>query len=210
MPSDRPTELTHVTFQGPPIDDPEILDEIPKDLSHILRQINGFIQFSGGLHVRGACRQPGWHSLRRIWRGQEALHHRYPNVREADVPFAEDCMGDQFLLRDGAVYKLCGETGEVDRAANGLIEFFAKVEEDPLAYLALQPLADFYHDGGKLLPGQLLNVVPPFCISRDQDTQVSLRAIPADEQLAFLADFSRQIADVPDGGNIKFVIEPRE
>jgi len=44
MPSEKLFELTHVTFHGPPIDDPEILDEIPAELTRILRQIKFVIK----------------------------------------------------------------------------------------------------------------------------------------------------------------------
>jgi hypothetical protein len=201
-------ELTHVTFQGPPIDDPEILKELPRELRHILLQINGFIQFGGGLHVRGACQQPAWHSLRATWHGPEALHRAYPAVRETDVPFAQDCLGDQFVLRDGAVWKLAGETGELAARAGSLADFFAKIEDAPVQFLSLQPLIRFYRDGGNLQPGRLLNAAPPYCVCGDGD--VSLKAIPADDRLRFLADFSRQITDVPDGTKIEIVIKARE
>ena len=56
--------LDHVAFFGPPIDDEELFSQLPGNLSDLLRQINGFIQFQGGLHVRGLCRAPIWHSLR--------------------------------------------------------------------------------------------------------------------------------------------------
>ena len=106
-------ELDHVTFVGPPIDDHEILAKIPANLAGLLQQLNGFIQFHGGLHVRGACRQPSWHSLRDAWVGVHAFHSLYPTVHPEDVPFTEDCLGDQFLLRDERVHRLAAETGEL-------------------------------------------------------------------------------------------------
>ena len=45
-------ELESVTFIGPTLDDLDMLDRLPSNLSGLLRQINGFIQFHGGLHVR--------------------------------------------------------------------------------------------------------------------------------------------------------------
>jgi hypothetical protein len=103
-----------VTYVGPPIDDADILARVPSDLADRLRQANGFIWFGGGLHVRGACREPAWHSLRAAWEGDAALHVLYPTVQVDDVPFAEDCVGDQFLIRGGTVWKLAAETGDVE------------------------------------------------------------------------------------------------
>ena len=99
-------ELRNVTCRGPAITDHDLLAKLPSDLRGLLEQINGFVQFGGGLHVRGACHDPAWHSLRHAWVGDAAFHRAYPAVRETDVPFAQDCVGDQFLLRDGAVVRL--------------------------------------------------------------------------------------------------------
>ena len=199
-------KLQHVTYSGPPIDDEHVLDRLPTSLADLLRQMNGFIQFHGGLHVRGACLQPAWHSLRDAWAGGSAFHRFYPNVRRKDVPFAEDCMGDQFLLRSGRVYKLAAESGAVESLNVGLAGFFEAVAADPVEFLSLHPLIKFQHDGGRLEPGQLLSAVPPFCCKQSADG-VSLRAIPTDDRRRFLADLSAQLRDVPDGAEIEFQIE---
>jgi len=101
-----------VTFTGPPVDDPEILKAVPADLRRFLEQVNGLIAYEGGLHVRGACRRPEWHSLRHAWRGPNAFHEQYPGVEREDVPFAEDAVGDQWLLRGELVWRLAAETGD--------------------------------------------------------------------------------------------------
>src|SRR4051812_2832298 len=97
--------LDHTTYVGPPIDDGEVLNRLPADLARLLHEVNGFIAFEGGLHVRGACHRPAWHSLRNAWVGEDAFHRLYDGVQTEDVPFAEDCMGDQFLLREGRVWR---------------------------------------------------------------------------------------------------------
>src|SRR5690349_12608125 len=112
-----------VTFVGPPIDDEEVIDRVPPELADRLRQTNGFIWNGGGLHVRGACCEPAWHSLRTAWEGEAAFHVLYPSVEADDVPFAEDCLGDQFLLRNGLVWQLAGETGDVANLGLTLSEF---------------------------------------------------------------------------------------
>jgi hypothetical protein len=194
-------ELDHVTFVGPPLDDGEILAQIPANLAGLLQQLNGFIQFHGGLHIRGACRQPFWHSLRDAWIGVQAFHSLYPAVHPEDIPFAEDCLGDQFLLRDGRVLRLAAETGELEALDLSLAEFFHAVQADPIDFLSLQPLLRFQRDGGTLEPGQLLAAYPPFCTEEAADG-VDLAAISADERRRFLADFAAQIRDVPEGGKI--------
>jgi hypothetical protein len=195
-----------VTYQGRPVDDPEMLTRLTLPHSELLKQVNGFVAYSGGLHVRGAVREPEWHSLRAVWEGPAALHVLYSAVDAMDVPFGQDALGDQFLLRDGVVYRLVGETGTLQGLDVDLNSFLEQVSADPRGYLNLAPLERFWADGGRLLPGQLLSVYPPF-VAKESAAGVSLRAIPAADRVVFLASLARQLRDVPDGARIEFKIE---
>jgi hypothetical protein len=185
-------EFSGVTYRGPSVDDDELLALLPDLLRRLLRKTNGVIAFDGGMHIRGACHQPQWHSLRRAWRGEGAVHRLYASVEAADIPFAQDAVGDQWLLRDQRVVALHAETGELDDLDQDLDEFFAAVERDPVETLGLQPLMQYRADGQTLAPGELLSVYPPFCTEQAADG-VDLRAVPALERLNFLADFARQL-----------------
>ena len=192
-------ELTHVTYQGPDIDDAAILARVPAPLRRLLESANGFIQFGGGLHVRGACRRPHWHALRVAWDGDTALHALYAAVTPEDVPFAQDCVGDQFLLRDGEVLRLDGETGDIRPQAAGLVPFLEAVAADPVDYLMMQPLLQLLDEGGTLDPGQLIHAYPPFC-TVESGKGVSLRALPALELIRSHAHVAAQLP--PDGRRI--------
>src|ERR1051326_1193548 len=123
-------ELGQVAYAGPAIDDPAILDRLPAGLVGLLHRVNGFAAFEGGLHLRGACLGPDWHSLRNAWVGERAFHRLYAEVRAEDVPFAEDCMGDQFLLREGTMLRLAAESGAIEPLHLSLSEFLARAEAD--------------------------------------------------------------------------------
>lgn len=192
-------ELSHITYQGSQFDEDScVLAMLPENLVGLLRQINGFVQFEGGLHIRGVCAYPAWHSLDNAMLGKQALHRLYAEVLPSDVPFGQDCVADQFLLRDGIVHKLESETGRVSSLAVNLRQFFEAVESDPVEYLAMQPLLRFKGEGGALEPGQVLHAYPPFC-SKEAENGVSLRAVAAEEALSCLADFSRQLGGVAEG-----------
>lgn len=150
---------------------------------------------------------PTWHSLRAAWLDENAFHRHYAALRTDDVPFAQDCLGDQFLLRSGEVIRLRGETGELSKIGMGLHDFLAAVQADPVGFLSLQPLLRFQSEGGTLQPGQLLSAAPPFCCL-ESGADVSLRAVAALDRQAFLVDFSKEIADVPDGGKIRIRLNP--
>ena len=200
-------KLLHVSFQGPPIDDPATLATLPDDLRRLLSVVNGFIQFGGGLHVRGACKAPDWHALSTVLSGDLALAQLYPSVLPDDVPFAQDVFGDQFLLRQGVVHRLSGETGEVESLQCSLFAFLESAQTNPIDYLNLGQMARYFREGGDLQPGQLLSVWPPFCME-EAANGVSFRAISSLERLAFLAWFARQTRNLADGTTIEFKFVP--
>jgi hypothetical protein len=196
-------ELKHVSYVGPPIDDLDLIARVPTDLAALLRQVNGFIQMDGGLHVRGACLTPEWHSMRAAWLGDNAFHRLYPEIQPSDLPFAEDCLGDQFLLRDEQIWKLQAETGGFNGLRLDLMTFLERAQADPVDFLSLQPLLQFQREGGKLEPGQLLAAYPPFC-TKQSAAGVYLAPVPAQERHPFLADFAAQVRALPDGAEICF------
>jgi len=196
-----------VTYIGPAIDDPGTFTQLPADLQALLADRNGFIAYRGGLHVRGACREPRWHSLGYWWRGDDALHRHFPVLQPSDIPFAQDAMGDQFVLRDGEVHRLAAEAGELEALNMGLKGFLTAAERDPEGYLSLEPLYHFLEEGSVLEPGQLLSVYPPF-ITEESRGGVSLRAMPAEERLHFLAVLAAAVHRHADGARIR--ITPSE
>jgi hypothetical protein len=198
----RPIELAGVTWTGPEIDDPNTLAELPEELRTVLCSINGFVLFGGALHVRGAVREPAWHSIGAHWRGADALAELYPAVEAGDVPFAQDCVGDQFLLRDGVVSRLYAGTGEVTSLHLSLFAFLERACADPEEFLEAQPLIQHRHSGGELAPGMTLHAYPPFCIRSAEG--VSLRPVPAAELIRLQANLARQLTAVPDGTKVRF------
>jgi hypothetical protein len=162
-------------------------------------------RFAGGFHVRGACLAPDWHALRTAWEGPLALHVLYADVHATDCPFAEDALGDQYLIRDGSIVRLDGETGDVTAYAPDLLTFDAAVRADPIGYLNLAPLERFRADGGSLESGQLLSVYPPFCMAESADG-VSYRAIGNLDRRRSLAALAAQIRAIPDGTPIEIVV----
>jgi hypothetical protein len=188
------------------MDDATLLRVLPAQLADVLRQVNGFILHGGAFHLRGVCSGPFWHSLRAALDGPLAFHHLYPAVQASDIPFGEDCMGDQFLLRDAMVVRLLAETGDIQPAHVDLSEFLKRAETEPLEFLRMHPLLQYERDGGVLAPGQLLAAYPPF-FAQEAGEGVTLRAISTEERRPFLADVARQVRDLPDGARITFVVE---
>lgn len=198
----------NVSYIGPPSDDLALLDELPTDLADVLRQTNGFIASNGAIHLRGAVQAPAWHSLRAAWRGPESFAVRYRSVRPADIPFAQDALGDQYLLRDDGVWHLCAEADEVFPFAKSLAKFLDASARDPVRFLTLGPLVEFWDQGGTLEPGQLLSVYPPLIMRKDVGGY-SYRAVSVGDRFDALATFAAQVRDLPDGATITLSVRER-
>ena len=188
--------LPGISWRGGPIDDAELLRDLPPELADILNELNGFILHEGALHFRGASQTPEWHSLRAAWKGPNALHLFYEELEPGDIPFAQDQLGDQFLLREGTVLQLSAETGGLEPFAESLEEFLDGLSED---------VEEFLNVGldHALQPGQLLLASPPFCF-QESESGASLRPKPAGEVIRLHADLAKRIKDVPEGGEIDF------
>jgi hypothetical protein len=195
-------DLPHQTYPGAPIDDPAVLERLPSELASALRRRNGCVGFLGALHVRGACLAPAWHSLRHAWDGPDALHELYTEVDPADVPFAEDGFGDQFLIREGRVLRLSGELGEIEDLAGSPAEFFARLITDAEQVLDYEPLLRFRDEGNDLRPGQVLAAHPPFVLQA-AGTGRELRAEDAIERRRTLAALAKRLHGLPDGAHVR-------
>ena len=176
-------------------------------LRALLERINGYIQFAGGLHIRGACLAPSWHSLRRAWEGEEAFYRHYEAVLKEDIPFGQDCVGDQFLLRSNSIIKLHAETGDTEELGITFTAFLEAVQHDPVEMLSLYPLLQFREQNRRLLPGELLSVYPPFC-TEEAAGGVQLDAIRAEDRLSFLFDLSKRLNGI--AGGTQLAIEVQE
>ena len=190
----------HSTWTAGKSDDLALISELPNDLRELIQESGGFILHDGAIHFRGCVLEPDWNSLREAWRGTNALHLLYPDVYTTDIPFAQDQLGDQYLLRDGSVLRLEAETGEVALFANNLQAFTSGIGNSISEYLNVGL-------GYKLEPGFLLHASPPFCMA-ESGVKTSLRPIPIAELIRFHAEVAKQIRDVPDGWKVAFSIQP--
>ncbi len=168
-------EFKGITYVGEEISDKETLNALPVELKSFYQEINGLVAYQGGLHMRGCVSEPEWHSLGAIWHGKHALWKIFPDLKESDIPFAQDCMGDQFVLRLGTVWLLSMDTGELDDLEIEFYDFLEDAIEDPVEFLALEPLVQFLDLDQTLEPGFILEADPPFSFEAEA---YKLTAIP--------------------------------
>lgn len=192
-----------VTWTGPEINEWPLLEALPVSLGGVLRQNNGFIACAGGFHLRGICSMPDWHSLQAAMTGPRAIHRLFPHVRWSDIPFAEDCYGDQFLLREFKVWHLDAETGGLHNLTLTLKEFFGALATRPVDFLGLQPLVSFQEQGHKLAPDQSLLCWPPVGTRQAADG-LTVKAVGRNQHLEFLSHVARQMSQAKPGATFDF------
>jgi hypothetical protein len=187
--------ITNLDYIGQTIDDLDTFDILPDYLKNFYHKLNGFIAFQGGLHVRGCSIEPGWHSLREIWFGEFKLSRLFDSIEANDIPIAQDCFGDQFVIRMGHLWLLHSETDEITDLEIDFDQFIEQSFSATPRFLNIHNIQNL-----KLKPGQLINVVPPFCI--DSKTGYSYKPIDSLEQIRYLSFFSKEIKKLPDGTTI--------
>lgn len=142
------------------------------------------ILYSGGLQVRSEKATDPLLNVGTFLDGELALSKLYPQVQPDDYPIAQDCFGDQFLIRDNSVVKLMAETGDIEEYNCTWEQFLAWVDEDPEDKLDLP-------ENLELEAGKLLFAYPPFCTKEGRNA--TIKAIDGLELISFHADFARQI-----------------
>lgn len=182
-------EFKGVIYRGEAPVDEELAARIPGDLREFFQDSNGIIAYNGGLQIRACTQDTHWDSLGLYWTGERALSRVYSNLLSSDIPFGQDCVGDQFILREDNVWLLSTETGDMIDMEASLYEFFENCIEDPVEYLAMEPLVHHLDIEGELKPGMLVHVVPALSLDLPEDTPYHIDSLPIKERLEWLSGF---------------------
>lgn len=183
-------EFKGVTYLNHELHEKEVFELLPDEMRAFYREINGIVAYNGGFQIRGCGTGPSWNSLDDFWKGENALHKTYSNLLPTDIPFAQDCMGDQYVFRAGSVWHLLSETGELDDLELEFDEFIDEVVEDPVEFLSLYPLLEFMETGEELQPGELLAPSVPFTEEAGDDYTFSKQTV--EHRLKWLAEYYKK------------------
>ena len=184
---DENVEFKGIIYINQECDKPDLVNSLPSELKDFYKQINGLVAYNGGFQIRGIGSVPKWNSLEDIWTGENALHKTYPKLSPEDIPFAQDCLGDQYIFRGGSVWQLLTETGDLDDLELEFDEFIDEVIEDPIEFLALYPLIDYMDAVNELEPGELLVPSLPFTIETEEEYTFTKASIQ--ERLQWLFNY---------------------
>ena len=196
--------LPDIIYENSEITDRETFALMPMELKEFYLDHNGIVAFQGGIQFRGCLTSPIYLSIREIWKGDSNLFETYHEVEEQDIPIAQDAFGDHYLYRDGRIYKLSGETGELDYLHLLFKEFIAEIERNGIEFLIIEPIYDLASTGINLKPDQMMNVYPPFMMKSKR--QRNFRPVSTSEQIAFLKSLYLQTKDLDEDQQIRIRI----
>jgi len=145
------------------------------------------ILYSGGLQIRSKGAEEVILDITTFLSGELALSKLYPLIQADDYPIAQDCFGDQFLIRQNSVIKLMAETGDIEEYNCSWEQFLTWVDEAPEDKLDLP-------ENLTLASGQLLFAYPPFCTKEGNNAVI--KSMDGIELIKFHADFARQINSI--------------
>jgi hypothetical protein len=190
--------MENLKYTGPELIEDEGFAALPEALQELLRETNGYLAYEGGFHLRGYCSKPQWHSLQAVTSGDWAMHELFEEVQEGDIAFAQDCMGDQFILRGTSVLRLYAEPGEIDDLNIDFKSFIEKIKSEPESLLDLEVMDLVNESEDSLEVGDLMIAQPPFCME-EADEGVKLEALPCLEALEYYAELAGNIKSLAKG-----------
>lgn len=194
--------MQDITYIGAPVSDSATFKLLPFEMQAFMLQNNGLIAYFGGIHFRGCCQEPAWHSIKEAWQGEQAFWRIYKKVRQSDLPFAQDAVGNQFLLRHNQVWFLDTETGAMQNLNVDFSRFVEAVQRFPGEALDLRAVGTFMQAGAALAPGELLAVYPPQCIQTNGE-ELNLTRMPVATRLDSLANLHKQVIKLKPGQQIR-------
>jgi len=179
-------------------------DLLPQ-LKYLLGSKNGFVAFESALHVFSAGSAFGFYGLNE-WNRPDLWVSEYGGVADGFLFFAEDIFGEQFGIREHAVYRFRPETAETEFLA-GDLNGWAKAILDDCDYRTGYSVArDWQYKHGPLERGRRLAPVIPFTFKETSYESSNFYAAEPVELMRFRAQLFLQTRNLQDGAGVKLQI----
>jgi len=178
---------------------------LPRDLRSLLAKVNGLYAFESSLHVFpslgvGVRLSLEWWNTPDLWRDS------YGPMAEGLLFFAEDALGGQFAIEDGAgVCTLDPETGQREFMAASMGEWLSLLLSDFEPVTAYRLAAEWQRRHGSIPPGRRLVPRTPFVLGGAFEPE-NLACIDQVEGMRLRGALALQIRDLPDGTRVRYSI----
>jgi hypothetical protein len=175
------------------------------DLGQLLRKRNGFYAFESTLHVFPSGAGDG--AVLEAW-NEPSLWKRQYGPELADLQFfAEDVFGGQFALGPRGVVSFDPETAETTLLAKDIDGWATAVLADYNVLTGYQIAHDWQARNRPLAGGERLVPKIPFVLGGGF-TADNVYAMDAVRGMHLRADLARQIKNLPDGAQARYVVGP--
>lgn len=173
-----------------------------QELTELLGVKNGFFAYDRALRVFPLGKTEEGFDLEE-WNSAELWRSAYGDILTGEeLFFAEDIFGEQFLIREGSVWRFDPETGEQEAFAPTLDEWAYRILDEDQIEVGTLFANDWTHLHGpldarkRLIPRRLFTLGGQFELE-------NLFAADAVKAMRFRGEFARQIRDLPDGTEIE-------
>ncbi|WP_054782767.1 SMI1/KNR4 family protein [Pseudovibrio denitrificans] len=173
-------------------------------LIDLLKRRNGFYAFECALHVLPLTPSQEVMSLTR-WNDNQLWRDGYGMLDAKIIFFAEDVLGNQFCLFEGAVHSFDPETGELEYLARDIEDWAGLVLEDYNTLTGWSLARDWQSKHGPLPANMRLCPKIPFVLGGEYSIE-NLYLCNNVEAMRVYANLAIQLADVPDGTKIRLKV----
>jgi len=176
------------------------------ELLELLNSRNGFYAFGHALHVfPSGSTDLSWGLV--DWNMPGLWKHEYQSFIDPGLCFAEDIFGNQFSIKGGRIHNFDIETGRLTEMAQPVTTWADLILSDHQFWTGSSLAKRWEKQIGRLPLHKRLRPSIPFCCGGSYDIE-NLRAVDSSDHMAASGSIARQLQNIPDGGQVRFVIGP--
>jgi hypothetical protein len=178
------------------------------ELLRMLEDKNGFYAFASALHVFPLTSEPVNGSSFFEWNSDSLWKNDYGDLTLGLLFFAEDILQDQFCLSASSVLRFSAETGGTKPMADSLETWAEIILRDYDYETGFTLVNQWQSENGPLSPGKRLMPKSPFVLGGAYSIE-NLWEGDAVEGMRLKADLATQTRDLPDGTQVRVVLEKK-
>lgn len=165
------------------------------ELKEILNIKNGFYAFEGALHFFS----DNEHKNYQIWKDS------YKGLADNLLCFAEDAFGNQFCIKDNAIYFFDSETANIEFLAHNFEEWAKIILNDYNFYTAFPIMHEWQSKNGVLPLNHRLVPKKPFILGGEYNIN-NLYNSDSIKSMQFRGEIADRIKNLPDGSKLTLKI----
>lgn len=175
------------------------------ELGCLLHVKNGFYAFESALHVFGL--EPGSENTTlSSWNDEQLWRYEYEDMAKGLLFFAEDAFGHQFCIHKDTICTFEPETGDTKFFSNSVDEWARCILDDYSVLTGYPLMREWQIHNGPIPVGRRL-IPKLYFVLGGQYSLDNMYSGDAVEGMRARGNLARQIRDVPDGAQVRLIVE---